>query len=69
MLESGVWLILPGCELIAFISPHSFSLAQSSALASFRFEEHDSFDDLCRQLPSDRHIAHRGKSVNTELVF
>ncbi len=47
MLESGAWLILPGCKPIAFIFPCSFSLARSSVLASFHFEEHDSFDGLC----------------------
>jgi hypothetical protein len=44
MLESGVWLILPGCEPIAFISLHSFLLAQSSVFAYSRCEKHDSYD-------------------------
>ena len=47
MLENGAWLILPGCKPIAFIYPYSFSLARSSVLASFHFEEDDSFDGLC----------------------
>jgi len=46
MLESGVWLILPGCEPIAFISLHSFLLAQSSVFAYSRCAEHDSYDAL-----------------------
>jgi hypothetical protein len=58
MLESGAWLILPGCKLIAFISPYSFSLARSSVLASFHFEEHDSFDGLYRRLAENRHFTY-----------
>ena len=58
MLESGAWLILPGCKLIAFISPYSFSLARSSVLASFHFEEHDSFDGLYRRLAENRDFTH-----------
>jgi len=37
-------LILLGCELIAFISQHLSSLAQSFAVAFYRFDEGASLD-------------------------
>ena len=39
-------MVPPGWETIAYIFPHAFSLARSSVLAYFRFEELDSLEKI-----------------------